>query len=262
MRHAMILLILGTLLVSPIQWAGGQSAPASDPAEAVFQLVTYDRDPDPDGLAESHGRGTGFFIKPDGTALTVSHLVYAAVHYPRKYRLLAVVGKEFYDVQVACASSLPDPMQARAPASRDVAEVKIIPSNAFDGRKHELFFVPKNGDRFVWATAHTDAVPQFPYLTIGRAPQVYAHVRVVGFGHIGPIPERWTSEGRVDQTWDARDKTPLFDVESTNPAQPGDSGAPVINDQGEVVGLWAWHNPRRPTVGTAQVVSAIVPACR
>lgn len=69
-------------------------APAGrpDPAAAVFLLINYDRRPGPDGQFGHHMMGTGFFIAPDGTALTASHVVYPAAMHPDKYRLLAIVG--------------------------------------------------------------------------------------------------------------------------------------------------------------------------
>ncbi len=143
-----------------------------------------------------------------------------------------------------------DPNKVGVQVSRDVAEVRLAPTTAFEGRTDELILTPKNGPTLTWAKAHKDVLPTFPYLTIASPAASYSHVRVIGFGVIGPIPERWASEGRVGSEWAARDGTSLFDVESTNPAQPGDSGAPVLNDRNEVVGIWAWHSLNQPTRGT------------
>lgn len=262
MLRAIVVLLLSLLAMAP---AGAQA----DPTNAVFLLTTYDREPQADGQWHRRGYGTAFFIKSDGTALTVSHVVYRAAHYPEKYRLLAIVGKEFYDATVVCSSKLPyDPIKSD-PAqkigiqvSRDVAEVRLAPTSAFEGRKKELYLQAKSGDALVWATAHTDALPEFPYLTIGRGTGAYARVRVIGFGALGPIPVRWASEGRVDKMWEADDGTPVIDVVSRNPAQPGDSGSPVLNDQNEVVGIWAWHSYDDPTLGTMQGIAAFEKPCR
>jgi V8-like Glu-specific endopeptidase len=224
----------------------------------VFLLANFDREPAKDGLFHAHFSGTGFFIGSDGTALTASHVVYATAHHPDKYRLLAIVGREFYDATIVCSSKLPyDPLngdrnQVGVQLSRDVAEVKLAPSTAFEGRQDELYFFPKDAPRFPLARAHTDALPVFPYLTISGEPAAYGRVRVIGFGHISPIPQRWASEGRVDRAWSAGDGTPLFDLESANPAQPGDSGSPVLNDQNQVVGIYAWHSYHEPTRGTME----------
>ena len=251
-----------------IVFAQSTPPPAKDASDAVFLLTIYEREPGANGQFHGDGFGTGFFISPDGTGLTASHVVYAAAHYPNKYRLLAIVDKEFYDATVVCSSTLPydamvgDPNQGGVPLTRDVAEVKLAPTTAFEGRKDELYLLYKDGTKLTWATAHKDALPVFAYLTIGGAANVGSstHVRVVGFGVISAIPRKWTSEGQVRETWSGRDGTPLFSIESSNPAQPGDSGSPVLNDQNQVVGLWAWHSYNKP-MGFAQRSSAFERPC-
>jgi hypothetical protein len=259
-----IVLAIAVLLGSPVGRAQGQS-PAGDPAAAVFQVVTLDRQPGSDGNYHGHGYGTGFFIAADGTALTASHVVYRAAHDPDKYRLIAVVGHEFYDATVVCSSKLPydptrpDTNKVGRPITRDVAEISIAPSTMPEGHR-EFLYRTKDGQRIVFATAHLGPVPPVPFLTMGGAAQ--GHVRVIGFGGISPMPYRWTVEGQVDSRATARDGTPLFDVQSPNPAVPGDSGAPVLDSENRVVGLWAWHYYDRPDTGTAQAASALTPPCR
>lgn len=261
MARALVVLLLSWMIIAPV------AAQAPDPAEAVFLLMNYDREPGRDGQWHGHGLGTGFFISSDGTALTASHVVFRSAHYPDKYRLIAIVGKEFYDATIVCSSKLPydptkgDPNKVGVQLSRDVAEVKLSPSTAFEGRKDELVLLPKNGPKLTLATAHKDALPTFPHLTIAGTATSYAHVRVIGFGAIGPIPERWATEGRVDKIFSAGDGTTLADVESSNPAQPGDSGAPVLNDQNQVVGIWAWHFLDEPTKGTFESNAAFQKPC-
>lgn len=251
-RSAVLALITLILAAASVH---GQSL-SLDPADAVFQIETMDRQPGSDGIMYGHGYGTGFFILGDGTALTASHVVYRAVHHPDKYRLIAVVGKEFYDANVTCASKLPyDPTQPDSnkvgvPYTRDVAQIKLAPSTMPEGHRR-FFYKTKSGEQITIATAHTGELPVFPYLTVGSHPD--QHVRVLGFGGISPIPYKWTVDGRVVKTWSSKiDGTPVFDIQSPNPAVPGDSGAPVLNDENQVVGLWTWHYYDRPDTGTAQ----------
>jgi len=267
LRALAIIFAVATLVFVPTM-VGGQSndqAPSGDPSDAVFRIEILDRQPGSDGVMHGHGYGTAFFISGDGTALTASHVVYRPVHDPEKYRLVAIAGKEFYDANVICASKLPyDPTRPDAnkvgiPYSRDIAEIKLAPSTMPEGHRR-LFFKSKSGEEITIATAHPDALPHFPFLTIGDHPD--HRVRVVGFGRISPLPYKWTAEGQVVGTWSSRqDGTPLFDIQSRNPAVPGDSGAPVLNDQNQVVGMWAWHYYNKPDTGTAQASAVIKNPC-
>lgn len=267
MRSLAVIFFVGTLLFAPTG-AKGQSnnqTPSVDPSDAVFQIEVLDRQPGSDGHMHGHGYGTAFFISGDGTAITASHVVYRPFHDPEKYRLIAIVGKEFYDANVICASKLPyDPTQPDSnkvgvPYSRDVAEIKLAPSTMPKGHRR-FFFKAKSGEEITIATAHTDTLPIFPFLTIGGHPD--HQVRVLGFGGISPLPYKWASAGHVVRTWSSsHDGTPLFDIQSPNPAVPGDSGAPVLNDHNEVVGLWAWHYYNKPDTGTAQGSTVLKAIC-
>jgi hypothetical protein len=237
-------------------------AQSTDPAAAVFRLQVLDAQLQSDGFFHGHGYGTGFFIAADGTALTASHVVYAVVHDPGKYRLLAIVGKEMFDANVVCASKLPyDPTNPKSTTilSRDVAEVRLAPSTMPEGHRENFMRAP-NGDRIVLATAQMDPqMPTFPFLTI--AGHAEGQVTVVGFGGISAIPSEWTATGRVVGTRTAADATPLFDVDSSNPPVPGDSGAPVLGPQDTVVGLWAWHSLVNPRLSTAEDASVLQHPC-
>jgi hypothetical protein len=261
MKLAFWALLVLSLVTAPV--LGQSSVP--DPGDAIFQLATYTRDPNKDGNYRGRLSGTAFFVASDGTALTASHVVYSFVHDPKTYRLLAIIDKEFYDASVICATKLPydanqpDTNREGVPFTRDLAKIKVAPTTAFEGRKDTLFLLPKNGDKLEWAHAHTGELPVFPFLSVGGHPG--GHVRVIGYGQISALPLKWTAEGQVDRTFTGRDGTPMFDISSQNPAQPGNSGSPVLNDQNEVVGLWAWHYYNKPTVGTAQSNAVLTNPC-
>jgi len=254
--------IIWTVVIALLCIGTTASAQSVDPTTAVFRLQVLDAQLQPDGFFHGHGYGTGFFIAADGTALTASHVVYTVVHDPGKYRLLAIVGQEMFDANVVCASKLPyDPSNPKSITilSRDVAEIRLAPSTMPEGHRRNFIRTP-SGEQIVLATAHTDSeMPTFPFLTIGG--QADGQVTVVGFGGISAIPSEWTATGRVVGTGTAQDGTPIFNVDSSNPPVPGDSGAPVLGPQGTVVGLWAWHSLVNPRLSTAEDGSVLQKPC-
>lgn len=261
-RLTLVLILTSAFIAAPM--VTGQP---EDPADAVFQVVIMSNHQDSNHRYPQAGYGTGFLISADGTAITNSHVVYRVVHSPEDYRAIAIVGKEFYGATVVCASNLPyDPTKidnagrvvgGGAITSKDVAEIKLEPSTTpykgFDYRT-------KDGQTIPLATAHSGPLPEFPFLSIGGMPS--GTVRVMGFGGISAIPYKWTATGQVDHTYTGKyDGTPVFDIEFQNPAVPGNSGSPVLNDQNQVVGLWTWHYYDKPTMGTAQPSSVLKAPC-
>jgi hypothetical protein len=75
--------------------------------------------------------------------------------------------------------------------ARDIAELKLVPSTAYDGKKDTIFYFPKRGDPIPLAKAHRGPLPEFPFLPIGGVAQ--GHVRIIGFGDISAIPHMWTA---------------------------------------------------------------------
>lgn len=53
-----------------------------------------------------------------------------------------------------------------------------------------------------------------------------------------------------------------MDVISRNPAVPGHSEAPVLNDAGEVAGVQTWHYYDRPDTTTVQRSDILTNPCR
>jgi len=230
--------------------------PLHTPDPAVFQLITMTRDTG----AHSVSAGTAFFIDANGTALTNSHVVYAAFTEPAHYRLLAIIGTEFYSASIVCASVLAEMSinrEAPAPLGRDIAEIRVMPS-AFE-------FVrirdPRAGVTYV---AHRGPAPRFVALPLGHAPAVGEVVRIVGYGE-SETPNvadvQWTTTGTVSDISTAQDGTPVFGVESQNRPRPGNSGSPVLDDQGYVVGMYTWNVAESATAGLAIAGAALARAC-
>ncbi len=209
------------------------------------------------GGYRSVSRGTAFFVSPEGTALTASHVVYGA-RSNRTYRLLAIVGKEFYGAALICASELPyDPTKRDSEVrfSRDVAEIRLAPPDfPFD----ELTY----GDHIPYAWAHRGPLPRFPVLTLAEA-HAGDRVRVLGFGLLesAPIPYEWSAEGTVSRTGTFADGTDGFQITFARAATRGHSGSPVLNMAGQVVGMLNWYSPQDPPLGTAISSTALEPAC-
>jgi S1-C subfamily serine protease len=239
--------------------SGPQVAAADDPTQAVFLLQVVDR---ADGGFQSTLYGTAFFISSDGTALTNSHVVSLAARDPARYALLAVVNREFYSASIACASQLGHDRMAperHVRPSRDVAKIRLSPST-FPFAQWQLAL--SGGERLVNVRAHRAALPPFPSLTVAGRPSSGAPVRVIGFGHLPPAPQRSTTDGQVlgiDQTSDG---TEIFGIDLRGPALPGNSGSPVLNPEDEVIGMWTWHSLSAANMAMAISNSAFLVPCR
>ncbi len=257
-RHLAALCGAAALALAAVPAAVGQSV--GDPASAVFLLITAHHMPD--GTWSGAGYGTAFFVEPDGHALTNSHVVYRAQHDPEQYRLLAIVGREFYGATIVCASRLQyDPTKPNPTGiafSRDIAEIQLT-EPALPFKRWVLHTDPP----YELAHAHEGALPTVPTLALGRGAGQNEAVTVIGFGHISPIPEVWTASGMVTKD-DIRiaDGTRAFELTFTAPAQPGNSGSPVLNDRHEVVGVYTWYGKTQSNIGWAQRIDSVTPACR
>lgn len=244
-------LALGAGLPAPTR---GQ---ASSPDAAVFQLVTVM--PTDSALRPTY-YGTAFFTDPDGTALTNSHVVARARGEPGRYELAAVVGREFYSVTVVCASPVAlSPPRGEVPLARDVAQVRLAPS------RFRITHMTMPGGLEI--TAHVRALPVFPTLPLGGDPAPGGTVRIIGYGHVEERLDtswtrRWIATGTVDEIGDAPDGTRVFRVRSTDRPRLGNSGSPVLDDHGAVIGMWTWNEAESLAFGVAISGTALRPACR
>ena len=248
------------LLAAGLSPSGGRAGAQTPtlPDDATFQLVTMTQD---GTTYRSVVLGTAFFIDANGTALTNSHVVYLARQNPARYRLLAIVGREFYSATVVCAAALPyDPAKDQAVMGRDVAEVKLTRS------RFPFTHLAYNGGGPQY-DAHLTRLPRFPALTLGGDPAPGTAVRIIGYGRVAerypPTPGlRWMATGTVDRVGSASDDTPVFRVVSTDRPRSGNSGSPVLDPAGRVVGMWTWNEAGSLAYGMAIGSSALTPPCR
>jgi len=200
--------------------------------------------------------GTAFFIRPDGAALTASHVVYPVRQDPQTYELVAIWNGEFYGASVICASWLPPTAMNHAdmmtPPQRDLAEIHLAPA-------HFTFNeIRREGVRY--AVAHRGPLPTFPSLEAGPDPRVGDPVRVVSYVDFGTtVPHVQQNAGTVSGFDTARDGTRLVAMRLSAAPQPGASGSPVVNAHNQAIGVFAWGFR---DAGLAMTRRALDPVCR
>lgn len=245
--HQVFSVVIATLAVLIWCIVSGPLLSAQEPPQhSIFIISVWDR--------RAVAEGTAFFISSDGRALTASHVVYQ-VRKDRRYRLLAIVGNEFYSASLTCASELADAVRSKAAPSRDVAEIRLTSSDfPFDQITH---------NNAPYARAHRGPLPSFAALPFGPDPRSGDRVRVLGFGAASQlVPYAWSAEGEVSRTTVFGDGTLGFNILfDARPVAPGHSGSPVLNAAGQVVGLLGWHDGQDTQVGTAISSQALQPAC-
>jgi S1-C subfamily serine protease len=224
-----------------------------NPSDSVFELFTYTK------AGRGVARGTGFFIDPSGLALTNSHVVYRAQHDPEHFVLLAVVGREFYGVEIVCASPLDvNPFEvSKGPVARDIALIRLTAPNV----EFSLWGILPGGGSRILARAHVGPLPVFPVLALADAPQEQAPIRVIGYGRSTQPTEKTVVTGTVTRTAIAKDGTPVFEIQADDRPERGSSGSPVLDDQNRVVGMYTWNDIVNAATGIAISSAALSRAC-
>ena len=201
--------------------------------------------------------GSGFFIGSDGTVLTNAHVVLGVLRDPGHYRLLALWQGEWFSASVACASQLPadqtpDDTQPVHPR-RDIAEVRLCQASVDR-------IIPIQGRRW---RPHIGPLPAFPALAFaGRDPIAGQQVETLGYVFRGVPPTLTAQPGRVLSLFNASDGTAVVAVRYTTPVQHGESGGPMLDTSGYVVGMQTWKSASKPDDGAGIAESALYAPCR
>jgi S1-C subfamily serine protease len=257
-RTALLRLLLASFFACLVAPPAGQPVEAQEsPARSVVQLwiMRHEMGGSQPGY-RSETAGTAFLVGGDGRAVTNSHVVDLARTSPRTFQIIATTGNEFFSARIVCASALPARVGDQSVMGRDVAVIQLVPPEI--STEGALSY----GGIERWRP-HRGPMPRFATLRFGAAPAAGDHVRVLGFGfRPGTIlPSEWSATGTVGLLGQAQDGTAIFAIHFDREAEPGHSGSPVLNPQGEVVGMFTWLRPGDPTVGVAIGRAALDPAC-
>ena len=217
---------------------------------------------------KSLGAGTGFFVSPDGLALTASHVVYKAFKDPLHTRLLALWSnpegeRMYFKALLVCATELPydatgNPREVSF--SKDVAVVRIVAVPHGEGWYKAWGYSLPGGQYYAWNAQ--DSLPTFTPLALAtHGPQSGQHVRVPGYDHVSALPRLFEALGEIGRSYSARDGAPIFDIHYTQPNQPGGSGSPILADDGTVVGMWPWYDLTNHSLGTGEGVDVLRHPC-
>ncbi|HET8998628.1 MAG TPA: serine protease [bacterium] len=218
------------------------SSGAAPAAGSVFVLVTMDKT-----TWVPYEYGSAFFFNTAGDAYTASHVVTTVVRLPYTM-LVAIVGGLEYAVHVVCWN--PRSGDRARTFTRDVAIVHV-------GPEVPLFPIGV----YHPAVAPLVAVPL--HIRSNRLPRPGEAASVVGFRldhgfaweHNIAFP-RHESQGHVARVLRTLDGTAVVTVAFTAGAVPenGESGGPILDSRGDVLGLAAWE---RADASTSSEISGL-----
>ena len=220
------------------------SSAAAPDAGSVFVLVTMDKT-----TWVPYEYGSAFFFNAAGDAYTASHVVSTVVRLPYTM-LVAVVGGLEYAVHVVCWN--PRSGDRARTFTRDVAivhvgpEVPLFPIGVYHPAAAPLAAVPLH--------IRANRLPR-----PGEAASVAGFRLDHGFAWERSIAlSRHESQGRVARVLRTPDGTAVVTLAVSAGVVPenGESGGPILDSHGDVLGLAAWERADAATGGEASGLAA------
>jgi Trypsin-like peptidase domain len=220
------------------------SSVAAPDAGSVFVLVTIDKT-----TWVPYEYGSAFFFNTAGDAYTASHVVTTVVRLPYTM-LVAIVGGLEYAVHVVCWN--PRSGDRAQTFTRDVAivhvgpEVPLFPIGVYHPAAAPLVAVPLH--------IRSNRLPR-----PGEAASVMGFRLDHGFAWERSIAFlRYESQGRVARVLRTPEGTAVLTLAFTAGAVPenGESGGPILDSRGDVLGLAAWERANASTSSEASGLAA------
>ncbi len=199
--------------------------------------------------------GTGFFVNPEGYIATNAHVVSTgwAFHQGSQAEVVAALKEEYIravakDIGIEASAVNDEVRNGILSLTTVVEQPKPIQGVLVPGKRHLPFTIvtfgaPVGQGKDV-AIIKVD-VQNAPSLLMGDAEKILLqeHITVIGFPAAADtdvldaqsVIEPSITDGKVSAKKNMEDGSPVIQISA--PATHGNSGGPVINDRGEVVGM-------------------------
>lgn len=181
---------------------------------------------------------TAFFVDDHGTAMTTTHSVRHVLDSPSYYRLIAILPDGTTRLaQVSCATHRLLDVERTGRGDimgRDVAIIQVLDESPSGVASFKGDVVAKHSDEPLGVT---------PYLPFSQTtPSPRSLIRLVGYGYRDSTPHQYEEAGAImSYSNDNPDHARIMTAQlSIGRAAHGDSGGPLLNAEGQVVGLFAW----------------------
>lgn len=234
---SLIVLALALFSASP-GVADSSTTPPTSPSPSTAVMIVFGVD--------SHGFivgwGTGFFVTPDGLAMTAAHVANMA---PTLYAALS--DGTLWTADLVCLGKI-----IRDHGTFDVSQDVAILRIGRESPNHDLQVRDLRGNPVVVAS-HTDLPFKVPGFLLPATPRLGETIQVLGYGNVqGHMPARpEIKQGTILALAEVND-THFYVLSFPVGHRPtgGDSGAPVLDAQDHYIGTYDWDLQSDSTIGS------------